>query len=238
MFEKDNSIDAPADTLGATGLLTSNLYDATVDMAYMEKSAKGAQGVVLHFKLDSGRFYRETIYVTNREGKHIWEKGGRKGYLPGFVLFDEMCTVLTGKDAAALEEPEAKTIKVYDFTARKEMPVEKPVLTSFIGKKLKLGIIELKEDHYQQGSSWAEKNAIEKVFTSEGLTASEINAGITSDGEFADKWLNRYENAVQDKRKNSKGGSKFVYNGGQTSQETGAPATAGESATPSLFGDA
>ena len=234
MFEKDASIEAPKDSLGSTGLLSSNLYDATVDMAYMEKSTHGAQGVVLHFKLDSGRFYKQTIYVTNREGKHIWEKNGRKGYLPGFVLFDEMAVLLTGSDASSLKAPELKTIKVYDFDAKKELPKEKEVLTTFIGQRVKIGVIQFMEDHYKDGSTWAEKNEIEKVFGIDGQTVSEKIAGIEGDGEFADKWLKRYEGNVLDKRKTSKSGKKFAYSGDNAAPATGAPAT-GEAA-PSLFG--
>jgi len=102
MFEnlkKDSEIATPKDSIGGvSGLLRSDLYDATIEVAYIEASKHGAIGIVFHFQLDNKQYYRQTIYVTNRDGKHIWEKDdGRKGYLPGFTLFDEMCTVITGK---------------------------------------------------------------------------------------------------------------------------------------------
>lgn len=239
MFEnlkKDEDIDAPKDNLGGGGLLGSGLYDAKIDVAYMEQSAKGATGIVLHFKLNEGRFYRQTIWITNRKGEHIWaNQAGQKGYMPGFVLFDEMCVLLTGKDAAQLPEPEKKTINVYDYTSRKEKPTEKPVLTTFTGGEIKLGILQMKEDHYKDTKTWAEKNDIAKVFDAKGLTASEKIAGVT-DGEFADKWLNKFQFEMVDKRKESLAGQKYVYKAAP--QGNSDAKTEGDAAAaPSLFSD-
>lgn len=239
MFEnlkKNDAVEAPKDTLGGgNSLFATALYDVTVDMAYVEMSSKGATGIVMHFKTDTGRYYRETLYVTNREGKHIWSKNGRSGYLPGFVLFDEMCVHMTGKEAAEMPAPETKTIKVYDFVARKEMAVEKPVLTTLIGQKIKLGIIQLKEDHYKDDSTWAEKNAIDKVFGIDGITVSEKAAGLTA-SDFAVKWATKFSDTVVDKRKKSKAGNKYVYAGPvSTGTVAGSNGTLTEAPT-SLFG--
>ena len=242
MFEnlkKDENIEAPKDVLGGAGLLGSDLYDATVDMAYMEKSTKGAQGVVLSFKLADGRFYRQTIYITDRNGNHIWQKDKRKGYMPGFVLFDELSVILTGKDASQLADPEMKTIKVYNFTARKEEAQEKEVLTAFLGQTVKLGIVEMKEDHYLDTNTWAEKNEIDKVFGKDGMTVSEQIAGMGA-SDFAEKWLEKRKGQVMDKRKASKAGNKYVYSGPANTpageSPAGAPGT-DQAAAPSLFAE-
>lgn len=241
MFEnlkKDENIEAPTDSLGSSGLFSSGLVDTTVDMAYMEKSKHGAQGIVFHFKTDTGRYYRETLYVTNRAGEHIWKKNGRSGYLPGFILFDDMCVHMTGKEAFDMPAPETKTIKVYDFTARKEMATEKPVLTSLLGQRIKLGIIQLKEDHYKDESTWGEKNAIDKVFGIDGITVSEKAAGLSA-SDFADKWSEKYVGSVVDKRKQSKAGNKYVYveSGPEATEGGGDSNAAPATAAPSLFAD-
>lgn len=243
MFEnlkKDENIEAPKDVIGGTGLIGSGLYDATVDMAYLEKSTKGAQGVVLHFKLSDGRYYRQTIYITDRQGNHIWQKDKRKGYMPGFVLFDELAVILTGKDASQLPDPEMKTIKVYNFTARKEEAQEKEVLTAFLGQAVKLGIVELKEDHYLDTNTWAEKNEIDKVFDKDGRTVSETIAGMKA-SDFADKWLAKYQFETVDKRKQSKAGNKYIYQGPSAGPAAGEPAAGApgtdQAAAPSLFAE-
>ena len=245
MFEnlkKDDEIEAPKDSVGGSGgNVASALYDATIDMAYMDKSQHGAQGVVLHFKLDEGRFYKQTIWITDRTGKHIWNKGGRKGYMPGFVIFDEMAVLLLGTDASKIPPPENKTIKVYDFTARKELNVEKPVLMAFLGKRIKLGIIEFKEDHYMDTKTWSEKNDINKVFGIDGMTVSEKIAGLGA-SDFAEKWAEKFAGNVIDKRKESKTGQQFVYQGEGGSAPAGQPAAGAEgtdnAAAPSLFAPA
>jgi hypothetical protein len=241
MFEnlkKDENIEAPTDSIGGSGLFLSELYDATVDMAYIEKSQHGATGVVMHFKTDNNRYYRETLWVTNREGKHIWNKNGRSGYLPGFVLFDEMCVHMTGKEASEMPAPETKTIKVYNFDEKKDMATEKPVLVSLLGQRVKLGITQFKEDHYKDANTWAEKNSIDKVFGIDGITVSEKAAGLTESG-FSAKWLEKYKDTVVDKRKQSKAGNKYVFSGNASAAAgdgtNAAAAVDAPASTPSLF---
>jgi hypothetical protein len=222
-------LERPKDIV--TGLLNTDLYDGTLELAYGETSKKGAAGVVLQFKLDNGRYYRQTVWVTKVNGDHFWVKNGVKGYMPGYTIVDALGVVAEGKCIEDLST-EQKTIKVYDYKTRKEQPIEKEVFTSLIGKKYKLAIQKLREDHYMIGSTWAEKNEIVFVYNTDGDTVNEIRAA-ESGGGFSESWLANNKGKVKDKRTNSKEGKEYEYTNGATATESAEAPAVG--VTPSIF---
>ena len=40
---------------------------------------------------------KETMYVTNREGKNYYERNGQRNYLPSFINADAISLFTTGK---------------------------------------------------------------------------------------------------------------------------------------------
>lgn len=211
MFEnlaKNTTIkdEEPRDSLGGF-ILPTDIYPCLIDMAYMSKSTNGADAVNLVCKTQDNRELKQTIYITNRQGEPFYTKNDEKHYLPGYNQVNSICDLAIGQDiatvAAAAEE---KTIKVYDYDAKKELPKSMPVLTSLLGKKIVLGVLNIKENKnvkgadgkYVPGPETRNINEINKAFNEQGLTQAEIKAGSTTP-EFMQKWKDKFGNKEIDK---------------------------------------
>jgi len=213
MFEnlqKDAGIkdEEPRDSLGGF-ILPTGIYPCIIDMAYMSKSQNGADAVNLVLKTQDNREIKQTIYITNREGQpyYVDKDSQEKRYLPGYNQVNSICDLAAGQDigtvATAAEE---KTIKVYDFDAKKELPKSMPVLTALLGKKIVIGLLNVKENknvkdgagNWVAGSETRNINEINKAFNEVGLTQAEIKAQSTTP-EFLNKWKEKYGDKEIDK---------------------------------------
>lgn len=231
------------DRLGGSYILDTGAYDATVKVAYAIESANGAKGVSLIADIN-GREYRETVYVTNRQGENFFlnrDDKSKKVPLPGFTTIEDICLCTTEKPLSE-QMIEEKMVNVYDFDAKKEVPKSVPVLTDLIGQQVTLGIIRVLENksakdgngNYQPIPETREVNNIDKVFhTPTKMTMVEATNGKT-EGEFFPKWVERNEGNTQDKRKIKDGEAGTAGRPGQPS--TGAPQASATPARASLFG--
>ena len=119
-----DDVELNGDTLGSNfDPKPTGVYDAKITMAYAGKSPKGAQCVTVHADIRGGEI-RETIYITNTKGETFYlSKDGKntKHVLPGFTTIDDLCLLAT---EAPLSEQvtEEKTVKLYDYEAKKEIP--------------------------------------------------------------------------------------------------------------------
>lgn len=235
----NDGLEQQEDRLGGYQVLDTSAYDAEISLAYAGKSANGAQFLTVHAKLDNGQEHRETLYVTNRKGENFWTNDAdKKVPLPGYTLANNLCIVAT--DLPLNEQTdEEKIVKIYDFDEGKEMPKAVPVITSLIGKRVTLGILNVLENKKaKQGDKWAatadEKNAnyIDNVFHEETkMTVAEAlkHKGWDADkADFYQKWLTKNEGKVRDKReiKDGQGG---------TSGKPGAAPESGGTERRSLF---
>ena len=92
-----DNINDDKDTLGGSfTILESGVYDATVKYAYLSQAKSGAGAVNFEFDVD-GKTIKETMYVTNREGKNYYERNGQRNYLPSFINADAISLFTTGK---------------------------------------------------------------------------------------------------------------------------------------------
>ena len=80
-----DGLEQSRDTLGGGGAVESDSYTGKIKLAYAGASQGGARFLAVHIDLD-GREYRETLYVTNKQGQNFYEKGGKKIPLPGFTV--------------------------------------------------------------------------------------------------------------------------------------------------------
>lgn len=199
------------DTLGGGGFtLNTGLYAMRVDLAYETVSSKGATGVVVHFKpVDGGNAtLRETYWVTSRKskgGNNFYIDGqGRKRLLPGMLMADQIAQITTGKHLGDLDT-EKKTIKLFDYIAKKEVPKEVEVISEMIGKEIAIGVHKKRENRRAEvDGEWVNLaqdktiNEAHRVFFPDGYTTTEKKAG-ASEPVFVKKWTARYdENYVND----------------------------------------
>ena len=250
MFEnlqRDATIEDEKDFIGGNGPLDTDAYTFAIEMAYMDKSSGGAMSLNLHLKSAEGLLLRQTIYVTsgdvkgNRNYYMVRKQGqetGERRYLPGFNTGNAICLLTIGKELSQMV-PEEKTINLYDFEQKKDVPKQKDVLMELLGKEIDLGImkqiVDKKEkvgnEYVATGETRAE-NEIDKVFrTSDGFTVAEVTAQAT-EATFRQKWVDKNKGQVRDKSTATKTDT------GATAGLPGAAAapTAGGTAAPtSLF---
>ena len=222
-----SKIEDTGDTLGGGGFQPkeSNIYLADIKVMYVTESAAGAKAVNVELELEDGSNYRETIYVTNRNGDVTFEKDGKVFPLPGFKLIDEMCLIASGKDLTQ-QDFQPKTLKLYDFESRSEIPREVPVSMDTVGQKIAVAIQQVRENKQTKGgdgkyhatSEERVYNTIQSVFHPEHkVTVSEARA--EKEAGFWDAWLKKWEGKVNDKYK------EVAQSGGMKSASTGSAPT-------------
>lgn len=188
----------------------SDIYTATVKMAYGTQSERGALGIVLTSYLEElGKEHTETIWVSNREGKNysIDKESKKKRPLPGFTVINDLCAVTIEKELSELDT-ETKLVPVYNFDEKKQVPTEVEVLTELLGAKFYVAILE-KEVNKQQKQASGEYapiaeshkvNSIEKIMhypTKVTLREAEDGNG---ESVYYDAWLEANKGKVIDKR--------------------------------------
>lgn len=219
------------DVLGGSRTVPSNVYPAGIKLAYLDKSAKGAICVVFDFALmvnGKERNHKETIYISNAAGSFTYKdkKTGEDKPMPGFVTVDSICKAVTGKSITQMTT-EKKLVKIYDYTQKAEVPQEKEVLMDLVRGKLELGIQELTVDktvksdtgEYVPTDETRDINELSKVFTEDGLTLVEKDAGKT-ETKFKEAWIAQYADKKINKAKGAASGAKA---GGVAKQATTSP---------------
>lgn len=210
-LKTSEDIQDEVDSLGSF-ILDTDAYDFVIDMVYLDTAKSGAIASNWVFKTAEGRMLRQQLWMTSGQAKgclnYYVDKNDKKQYLPGFLQANGICELSIGKELSALS-PEEKTVNVYDFELRKDVPMPKQVLTELLGQKITLGVIRqvvdknIKNDagEYVASGDTREENIIDKVFrTSDGLTMAEIKAGATSP-DFKQKWVDKNKGTIRQRAK-------------------------------------
>ena len=190
----------------------TGLHTAIIKAAYSTKSSGGATAMNFIFNLEDGTVFRETIYVTNKQGEiHYLSKDGKnkKIPLPGYTTANDIAMLSTGHDLTS-QNFEEKVISLYDYDAKKEVPTKVLMATEMLDKTVTLGLRKSIEDKtVKQGNDWVpngqtfEKATINKVFHKDsGRTLREF-----LDGEAEGKFIKDWEEANKSDRvfNNAKG---------------------------------
>ena len=200
----DNGLEETTDTLGGSFLLESGAYKATIANAYVSAAKSGALSVTVLYKID-GKDFSETIYVSNRNGENFYLKDKKKIPLPGYTLVNDICLITTEKPLAE-QETEEKVVKIFDYTAKTEIPTAMPCLTALCGQEIMLGILKKKEyknkkndntGEYEPIDETREYNSISKVFHPE-LLCTVHEAKNSKPAEFYPKWVEKNEGVTVD----------------------------------------
>ena len=246
-LKRDDAIEDDGDSLGGSfGPLDSGIYKFAIDMAYLDKSSGGAMSLNLALKTADGKSLKTTIYITSGDTKgnrnyfmvkKAGQETGERRYLPGFVVGNNIALLAIGKELSELT-PEEKTINVYDFTQKKDVPKQKQVLMDLLGAEIDLGVMKQVVDknakndatgNYEPTGETREENEVVKAFRSrDGLTVAEITAGVT-ESVFLQQWVDKNAGQVRDKTSGKKGAS------GTTGAPTASAAPAAGGTTGSIF---
>ncbi|WP_199097255.1 hypothetical protein [Dyella sp. ASV21] len=203
---KSEGLEAARDVLGGGGAMDSGLYTGTIKLAYAGKSSGGAHSMTVVVDLE-GREYRETLYVTNKQGQNYYEKAGKKNPLPGFTTANDLALLSTGVPLNE-QEIEERVVKLYDFDAKAEVPTKVQAVVSMHGKPITLGILKQIVDKnvkneatntYVPSGETREENIIDKVFHAEtGKTVSEFTLKVEN-AEFQGKWGAKNKGVTRDR---------------------------------------
>lgn len=206
-------LEQARDSLGGGGVIDSDVYDGTIKLAYAGAAQSGARFLAVHIDIN-GRDYRETVYVTSKDGKNYWERDGKKNPLPGFTTANDLALMSTGVGLAD-QDIEEKVVNLYDFDLKKEIPTKVQALVSMMGKPITVAILKQIEDKnkknettnlYEPTGETREVNVIDKVFhTASGKTVSEFVGKV--EAEFKGKWVEKNKGTVKNKAKGAAGNS-------------------------------
>ena len=214
--KQDGVQETTADRVGGGSFtIDSGVYEGKIDKAYLVNSTSSkAVGVRIEATLTTGQKFRETIYVTNGEGKntYVGKNDGKVAYLPGFELVSNICAVTIGKELSDLT-PVDKVVEIYNAELKRNAPTSVKMLMELVGADLGLGIVKTKafkqaknaaSGKYEDTTDIIEGNSLVNVFTIGGLTALEIKAGVT-EPTFVNQFIEVYKaDYVKDTTKNAK----------------------------------
>lgn len=246
-----DGLEESEDRLGGFSTLESDVYGFKIKAMYAGQSAKGARSVTFLGVDQSGKEYRETIFVTNRDGQNYFlnkDDKSKKVPLPGFTIINDICLVVTGKPLSE-QATEEKLVNQWDNEQRKEVPKAAPVLVDLTGKDVLLAVKKnIVDKTKQEGDERVptgetrEENTIEKVFHPElRITVVEATEAQKKDRTpvpgFIDAWIERNKGKVFDKSQAAKDGTR---QGRPGAKNNSGPPKEGDSSAPrkpSLFGN-
>ena len=111
--------------------LVASLAEQSVEMQQEVDNLGGASGPI-----------KQTEYVTSGDAKgnkKFYVRDGKNYPLPGYSWGNNLCLLGAGVSIDAIETA-IKTVKVYNYDAKAEIPEEKEVLVGLLGKTVLAGI--------------------------------------------------------------------------------------------------
>jgi len=199
--------------------LPSDIYLLTIKHAFAKKSKGGAMGIELALVTPEDREIKITEYITSGDAKgnktyYEKEKDGKKEQyaLPGFTLIDGLAQVTLGKSILQCAD-EKRTIKLYNFDAKTEVPTEVDMLVELVGKKVLGAVLNQIQDKTAKNDATGEYDPTGQTYTTNVVdkfmneqtrqTAVEITNKV--DATFADTWLAKWKGQVDDQSTEVKG---------------------------------
>jgi hypothetical protein len=186
------------DYIGGGGVLDTDVYSAEIKYAFIGKSSKSdARCLNLCLKIGSMEIQR-MIWMTNGAGEVTYKdkKTGEEKNLPGFNQVNSLCMLLASKEVGDMDVEE-KTLNLYDYESKKEIPQAVDCFTELHGLSLQVAIqkqivdkTEKNENtgEYDPTGETRETNEFIKFFPEDRLvTISEVAHYIESlGGDFDD----------------------------------------------------
>jgi len=235
-----DGLEESGDHLGGGGTLDTNGYDGIIKAAYVGKSSSSeAQSITALIDVN-GFELRETFWISNKAGEHTYadkKDPSKKHGLPGFVMVDNLCLIAAGKPLAQMDTEE-KTLNIYDYEAKKELPKSVPVLTALTDKPVSMVVFKQTVDKtkkndstgkYEPTGETREENTIDKfVEPASKRTVTEAKEGVET-AVFYPKWIEKNQGKVRNKAKGVEGKS--------GSPSGSAPSASESKPATSLFGN-
>lgn len=223
--------------------LETDIYTMTIKGFYVSQSEGGAKAINIIALRPDGKEYRETVYITKKTGENWFLSSDKKKVpLPGFTIIDDICLVTDGGDLSS-QVFEERTINLYDYDAKKDLPKVVMQAVNIIDKQVDLGIYQIQENknekneqtgQYEPTEKVVTKNVIRKVWHSEAkMTVAEAENNVEEQGVFWKKWQETHKGKVDDSKVVTAGAGGKSKSGPPLAQKTDGGETAPRK---SLFG--
>ena len=197
----------------------SGVYDATVKMVYLNQAASEAVSFNVILEKTSGNYseLRENFWIKSGKAKGkktYYTKDGKDYPLPGYALANSLCMAVTGESLPkCMKSAEKKQVNIWNAEQKKELPAERPVIMSLIGKTVKVAVHQVIEDRqvkngngdYVSTGTVRTVNQCKFFGNTDGKTAEEIENN-TGPEKF-DKWAQKNTGTVINKSSGAKGGN-------------------------------
>lgn len=222
-LKTDANIKSDGDSLGGSKYtpLESALYDFTIKLAYGSISQDGAKALNLLLETSEGKEFKNQLWMTSKKETGCLNyfmvknpatgKKDLKKYYKGFENANHLCLMTLNKEISQVK-PEMKTIMLYDYSQRKEVPTDVQMITELLGKQITAGVLkQLTNKNVKDPATgdWIattetkEKNVIDKFFHfPSGLTVTEAEAKMT-EPKFKEQWREKWAGVTQDKTKDN-----------------------------------
>jgi len=212
----------------------SGVYKSTIAMVYLDQAKSGAVSFNVELKNASGQTLKEAMYIRSgdKKGNKTYYTGKDKvdRPLPGYAAANSLCIAATGENLAkCMGNVEKKTIKIYNFDQKKDLPTERPVLTGLLNKPITVAVHQMLEDknkkndagEYVPTGETRAKNECKFFGNAEGKSSEEILAG--EEATVFDKWAEKNTGKVIDKstKKDSQSSAAAIMGGSDTNAASG-----------------
>jgi len=181
------------DFIGGGGVLDTDIYLATVKYAYLGKAANSdARNLTLSLMIN-GKEVTKSIWMTNRNGDVTYKdkRSGEEKNLPGYNQVNGLAMLLLSREIGELDVEE-KTLNLYDFDAKKELPQAVDCFVELHGLELQVAVQRQTVDknaknestgNYEPTGETRDENEFVKFFPAERLvTISEVAQFVKSLG--------------------------------------------------------
>lgn len=224
------------DTLGFTRPPT-DIYICKIKNAYLtESQQEDSESQMVNLEVDFienfngdelSNTYSERLVICNRDGDAFYVKNGQNIPMPGFVIIDDICQILT-EEGITEQDTEIGKVKIRDYDSGQDIPTKVEILADLVGEEIALAIQHRRENKRERSSDGSyqptpepvERNTIVHAFSAEDFaTLREIEDD--KEPEFAEKWINKYQGKINDTFKENVGGAKKGRPSGSKSSRGG-----------------
>jgi len=204
--------------------IPSQICDCTIKHAYLDLASSGAIGVRVALVAPDGTVINDLQWITSGTKKgcrpYFFERDRETGKLtdkkrplPGFSMINDLVSVVTGypifkKGTEKINvKTEKRTIKVYNYDKKAEVPTEVEMLVDLLGKQVGVAIMSCIRDReakdaatgkYVPTGKIVKKNEVEKyLHAKDHFTLIELK-GKVPEPVFKKTWLEKWEGKIDD----------------------------------------
>lgn len=190
------------DFLRSGGALDTDIYLGTIKAMFTQKAQNSKALSVITLIDFAGREVRSQVWTSNKAGEITYKDKdtGKLKNLPGYNQMNTLALILTGKALGELDAEE-KTLKLYDYDAKKELPQAVNCFVELHGMKVNVALQKQIVDktkliagsnppEYEPTGEVREVNEVIKYFPADKLvTMSEVAEYIKGLGADIDETI-------------------------------------------------